>query len=531
MAKARIFNIMQYEKHPTSGEPLWSVSQIEEGLDHKTIVEWAWVYHDKDKWTEQDELADSSHIAGQTKPPHYHVAISVPKNAMEVETIARWFGVPMNFVDIVRGRGAFLDCVEYLTHEGLKQQKQGKYRYDDSEIHANFDWRKELDERALSRAKYGKEVDLKTALRLKVFSGELTLRDVRRLYEINYITDMERLTKLRLAYLSAKEPPRIRHNYYISGGGGQGKGTASRVLAHALYPDIEDEADLIFRVGAEGTTFEGYDGQPVIIWDDCRSIDLLKKLGGRGNVFNVFDPIPHKQYQNVKYGAINLVNSVNIVNSVQPWEEFLNGLVGEYTDRNGELHKAEDDEKSQSYRRFPFIMPLREEDFDILISRAYIEGTRDFDEYIKFKNLKGNFAKIAMACPDVVSLVNVTSPALEPLVTARDKVDCRKTTIELSPEEIAEFGKGGEQVVYLSQQSAEYQSIADVDEQKKIDELYEKYLKSGGGQPDYDEYEYEDEPLEDCGEPPLITPEEIAEAEAAAAEAWMFADDDEELPF
>lgn len=455
MAKARTFNIMQYEKHPISGEPLWSVSQIEEGLDHKTITEWAWAYHDKDKWTEDDELQDPSHIAGQTKPPHYHVTICTPKNATEVETIARWFGVPMNFVDIVRGRGAFLDCVEYLTHEGLKQQEQGKYRYDDSEIHSNFDWRGALDTRALSRAMYGKSVDLKTQIRGKVLRGDLTLRDVRKNYELNYISDMRMLTQLRLAYLSAKEPPKVRHNYYISGGGGIGKGTASRVLAHALYPDIEDETDLIFNVGPEGTTFEGYDGQPVIIWNDCRSFELIKKLGGRGNVFTVFDPIPQKQFQNIKYGSINLINSVNIVNSVQPWEDFLNGLVGEYTDKNGDYHQAENDEKSQSYRRFPFIMPLREADFDILINRMYMEGTGDYDDYILYKKIKGNFARIAKATPDIVSLVKVTSPALKPLVDAQDEVNDRKTVIEVSDEEFASFGTGGVETIYNASSKVE----------------------------------------------------------------------------
>lgn len=443
MPKARIFNIMQYEKHPTTGEPLWSVEQIEEGLDHKTIAEWAWCYHDKDVWTEDDELQDASHVAGEVKPPHFHVAINLPKNAVELETIARWFGVPMNFVEIARGRGAFLDCVEYLTHEAPKQQALGKYRYEDSEVHSNFEWRKLLDERALSRAKYGQEVDRKTDLRLKVLNGELSLRDVKREYVLNYFQDYAMLTKLRMEYISHATPPKVRHNYYICGGGGVGKGVASILLAHSLYPNIEDEDDLLFRVGAEGTTFEGYDGQPVIIWDDCRSSDLLKKLGSRGNIFNVFDTSPHRQAQNIKFGSVNLINAVNIVNSVEPWEEFLGGLVGEYTDKYGDKHKAESNEKSQSYRRFPFIMPLRATDFDILINQAYMNGEGDYEEYIKYERIKGNFGRLARACPDMVSTIKAGSTSIKPLLDARDEIEARETTLDINSDEFADFGQVG----------------------------------------------------------------------------------------
>ena len=66
---------------------------------------------------------------------------------------------------------------------------------------------------------------------------------------------------------------------------------------------------------------------------------------------------------------MKLVNTVNIVNSVQDYKEFLDGLAGEYVDKEGVLHKAED--KGQSYRRFPIIMPLHTMDIDILFSKYF----------------------------------------------------------------------------------------------------------------------------------------------------------------
>ena len=468
---ARIINIIQYEKNPRTGADLhFSEQNILNAIDHKTIKECAYILHDKDVYHEEEEarciealskeydafgtdipdgLTKEEYIkreqwvhAGETKPPHWHVVARCDRS-VELSVFAAWFGVPENMIDVPKGRGAFYDCVEYLTHEHPKQIAEGKHRYEDEEVHANFEFREELNRRALSRAKYGADVDRKTELRLKVLDGELTLRDVKKNYRLNYIQDRDTLMKFRLEYIQDATPPKIRHNFYICGGGGIGKGVASVLLAHALYPDIEDEDDLLFRVGADGTTFEGYDGQPVIIWDDCRSYDLLKKLGSRGNIFNVFDTTPHKQKQNVKFGAVNLINAVNIVNSVQPFAEFLNGLVGEYTDKNGEHHTAELSEKSQSYRRFPFIMPLRADDFDILINRAYMDGSGNYEDYIKYERLRGNFGTLIKAMPeDSVSLVNVATGMVQPLIDARDKVEQRALTErEVSEDDFSDWGK------------------------------------------------------------------------------------------
>lgn len=468
--RARIINICQYEYNPRTKENLhFDEANISRALDHKTIKEAAYIRHDKDKYTEEEEqlcieslsleyarlehpsditkdqyIAQNQWVhAGEDKPPHWHI-VARCANAMDIAVFAAWFGVPEHMIDVPKGRGAFYDCVEYLTHENPKEVAAGKHRYEDSEVHANFDYRTELDRRALSRAKYGQEVDRRTALRLAVLNGEMTLRDVRREYPVSYTADRDALMKFRLEYIQDATPPLVRHNYYVCGGGGIGKGAASVLLAKALYPDIEDERDLFFRVGASGTTYDGYDGQPVIIWDDCRSYDLLKKLGSRGNVFNVFDTTPQRQRQNVKFGSLNLINTVNIVNSVQPYEDFLNGLVGEYTDSDGIRHTAEEDEKAQSYRRFPFIMPLRAEDFDILINRAYMEGEGYYADYIKYERLRGNFGKLMRLNPGAVSIENISTGMVRPLIEARDQVEQQRLTEGTVTEE--DFAGWGEPI-------------------------------------------------------------------------------------
>lgn len=123
----------------------------------------------------------------------------------------------------------------------------------------------------------------------------------------------------------------------------------------------------------------------MVIWSDFRAVDLINTLGGRGNVFRVFDTHPSKQRQNVKYVSTNLINTVNIVNSVQPYIEFLNGLSGEYVDRKGNSFKSED--KKQSFRRFPFIIPLYEQDFALLINQGFMNNDENFLEYEEYTRI------------------------------------------------------------------------------------------------------------------------------------------------
>jgi len=310
--------------------------------------------------------------------------------------VANWFNLPLNFLKFPKGRGAFLDCVEYLTHEDDKQQKAGKHLYSDEEIHSNFNFRYEIDSRAEIIARYGRDLSPRERWRFDVLYHGKTLSQCEAEDPVLFVEEIDKLTKLRSTYLTRKEPPKTRINFYVCGKGGVGKGLISRAIARSLYPDIEKDSDVFFEVGAKGAPFEGYDGQPVVIWNDRRAVDLLTELNGRGNVFNVFDTHPTKQRQNIKYSSISLCNEVNIVNSVEGYLDFLNGLAGEYKDKSGEVHKSED--KGQSFRRFPFIIPLHETDFDLLLNKGFVENTNNFLEYLEYNNIRGNMQRIAERC-------------------------------------------------------------------------------------------------------------------------------------
>lgn len=422
----KVLNISQDVVNPITGEMLITEEKIVETLEKYTsIKEWAYVLHDKDVFTEdaiekslertkerygrlspqekekisEDEYLDIYHNwkkMGEPKPSHYHIVLRSDRN-MEIKKVAQWFGIPANMIDAPTGRSNFVECVRYLTHESDKCKDQGKVPYDDDEIKSNFDWRKMIDEYDAKKAKYGSRSE-RDYYRHEVLYEGMPTRQVIAENPDAYQNDYAALDKMRMKYICERaEVPSTRVNFYLSGKGGVGKDLTSRALARALYPDLKNDDDIFFVVGAGQVAFDGYDGQPVLIWSDRRAAGLMRVLGGRENFFNVFDTHPTRQRQNIKYGALNLCNVVNIVNGQESYSEFLDGIAGEYTDRDGKFHEAED--KGQSYRRFPFIMPLHDDDFDLLVNKGYILNDRNlFQEFYEYNKIRGSIAKVIAMC-------------------------------------------------------------------------------------------------------------------------------------
>jgi hypothetical protein len=399
VTRYRMFTFMQYLKHPETGEELYSEDKVIKALEKKSIKEWAYAIHDKDPRSSQEfEAYCNKHgepptwNVGDPKPVHIQGVIKVSP-AQTVETIAKWFDLPPQFIEIKSGRNTFLDCVQYLTHETEKQQALGKHHYDDSEIKANFDFRKQLVEREEMRLRYGQELSERDRLRYEVLYKGMTIRQVIEQNPVAYQNDFAYLDKMRAKYISETAPmPSMRINYYIyaedeKAGSGIGKGLLSRALARSMYPHLTEDDEIFFEVGSQGALFEGYDGQPVIIWNDRRGSQLLKELGGVGNVYNVFDTTPTSQKQNVKYSSTKLINEVNIVNSVQPFKDFIDGISG------AEFGLTTEDQ-NQARRRFPVIIPMRFEDFDILINKGFMNDTKEFDQYVQYGTIRGNMQRI-----------------------------------------------------------------------------------------------------------------------------------------
>ena len=473
------YSIQQRLVHPITGEHLFSEQNILNGIAHKTIEKWSYILHDKDIKSEEME-ADDDHPdipVGQLIDSHFHIALKC-KNAVEIHTIAKWFGVPENFVRILHGANAYIEAVEYETHEHPTQQLLKKHRYDDSEVKSNHDWRKELDlYQARRQKKNASKLNTKDYYRNEVLYHGMTLRQVIEENADTYRDDMSMLQKYRLEYmLRFAELPSSRINYYIDGRGGVGKGLLCEAIARNLFPDLKYDDDIFFMVGGSNVALDGYDGQPVIIWDDVRSYNLLKMLGGRGNVFNIFDTHPKNRRDHIKFGYTRLINCINIVNSVEPFRDFLDGLAGEYKDRDNRLHEAED--KGQSYRRFPIIIPLHEEDFDILLNKGVLNGTREYQQYVEHRHIRGNMEQIHRRLNLYRNQIPVMeSRVVSPIMQAHAQmVIGMQGTNEPLEDVLADFASFGTQDVEACKADEREKFNRFIEEQTKIAEYDIRYL-------------------------------------------------------
>ena len=439
----RLFNIMQYEKNPQTGEQLITKEKIEATINkYKSFSRWAWIYHDKDVYTILDEETDPTRKQGTPKAPHFHIVLECSLNPCTLKQISDRFGIPQNFIELPRGgKRAFGDCIEYLTHEHERQQDLGKTQYDDKDVHSNFDFRKMLRQRNMSevdRVREGLyEDDLEKYMCLVMYNG-MTLREVENEVPILLGNNLQKFQRWRRDYISRHaEVPTSRSNFYITGNGGDGKGYLSRAIARNLFPNIDDDRELFYEVGSSGCSLQNYDGQPVIIWSDFRAFELLEALGGRGNVFDVFDTKPSSREQNIKFGSVRLINSVNIVNSVQPYKEFLDGIAGEYKAKDGTLIKTEIDQRVQSWRRFNFMGILREDDFELLINSGYFRDGAYFD-YERLCHFKFKMRDLIAECHgDEKVITGVIGNRAKSLKSAFDEATFRSR--DLSDEEAKEI--------------------------------------------------------------------------------------------
>lgn len=394
--RSRIFMITQYEYNPKTGEDLnFNEAIIRKGLEIRqdSLQAWAYIRHDKDKYNQDDDIPEDKKI-GDNRPAHWHVMLQF-KNAVEISGIARDFGVSENYVERWQGHGAFLTGIQYLTHEHPRQHKDlGKHRYEREEVKfaseeiAQHFWER-LDDRTERLINTLPKAELIEKIHKKLSNGEYDLDDAYQEDKILFNEQENLFKRARKNYLARKPIPAVRSNYYITGNGGAGKSVAAKAMARSLFPNLPDEK-IFFTVGDGKVAFDRYDGQPVIIWDDWRAEALLSMFD-RGTVWKIFAINPEKISLSVKYGETNLINTVNIITSVQPFQDFIDGLAGEYVDSHKTRHKKED--KTQGYRRFPVFIEVSKQSLEIYISQALSDG--EYKEYEKAMSVEASMIEYA----------------------------------------------------------------------------------------------------------------------------------------
>jgi hypothetical protein len=407
----------------------------------------------KDESAINDYVTNNTYmVLGALKPRHIHIVIQSP-SGLAFEQVGKWLGIPAHLIKPNQGRGALLDMVEYFTHEHENQQKLGKHLYSDDEVHTSGDfrnWREQLNNRKADEAIYGAGRTTTQKYILDVQNGRKTLNQCyREMDGIEYNKNLLALQRARGEYLAKGAIiPNTRINFYFEGGGGIGKDTACLLLARSLCPDIEFIEDIVFEVGGENVAFQRYDGQPVVIYSDVSAASLIKKFGRDMIKYNLLESHP-KQYAgaiNIKNSSTRLVNLFSIINGIEPYDKFLMGLAGEYTDKYGNHFEAETRQMGQFYRRVPIILPLREENFSILVNKGVFEGTREYEYYLEYTSTVANFGRASRFYGgNTPRLIEITKNAIAPIVEVekviREKCDSPEYTEAEEQELLQDFGK------------------------------------------------------------------------------------------
>ena len=251
------------------GNPIINMDKIKEVLAEKKncIRNYAYIIHDKDSFSAEEESKNPAHKAGTLKPAHVHVILRFKANQPQrIHSVATWFNLEDNFVSKIFGR--WDDAVLYLTH----QNTPTKYQYSVDEVTSNFNI-----EEAIRKAK--ERFDLEAILE-KILNGEI--REYNKASIINHqmliyhAKEINEAFKVRAEYLQETRQWRNTEVIFITGPSGCGKTTLAKKIAterHLAY----------FISSGSNDVMDGYAQQPCLILDDVRPSclglsDLLKLL-------------------------------------------------------------------------------------------------------------------------------------------------------------------------------------------------------------------------------------------------------------
>ena len=97
-----------------NGKILFDINTIPDIIKkHSCIEKYAYIIHDKDVYTEEDELANPNHKKGTLKPPHIHLYLNF-NSPQHIPQIAKWFNLGTQFLEKCQGRE--IDVLAYLVH-------------------------------------------------------------------------------------------------------------------------------------------------------------------------------------------------------------------------------------------------------------------------------------------------------------------------------------------------------------------------------------------------------------------------------
>ena len=279
------------------------------------ILDYAYIVHDKDTYTEQDELDDIKNKAGNLKKTHIHGMLRL-NNSYKFSTIANWFDVTAQRIRKIET--SYAAACAYLIHRNNPE----KFQYDPSMVISSFDYNVFLAELAekekaqLTNENHMKK--LKKRILEEVEAGTLRGYNFHENYAFSnrvalrsYLNNaIDEIIKTKLN--SNKE--RDLEVIYIHGSSGAGKTTYAKMTAKArglIYATSGEDRDPV----------ETYDSHPCMILDELRP-SSMKLTSFLKLVDNNTESLAGARYHGKAFIECKLI----IITSILPIEEFFKNL-------------------------------------------------------------------------------------------------------------------------------------------------------------------------------------------------------------
>lgn len=247
--KLKIAEICQETKFLTE-------DKIKEAVCKKAIRKYAYILHDKDTYTEDDEKNNPEHKAGTLKEPHWHICLQF-RDSQNTKYVAKWFDIAEQYVNKSTS-GHYEDMLLYLIHKNSCE----KFQYNADEVHANFDYAKFIENNGTLKTRIQELTELIEDGTLREFNYHkyMTISE----YQL-YKADIQKAFEYRRD--SLYNGNRHLEVIYINGGSGTGKTTLAKHIA-------EKHGYSIHISGGDNDLLDGYKGQDCIILDDLRGSSL-----------------------------------------------------------------------------------------------------------------------------------------------------------------------------------------------------------------------------------------------------------------
>lgn len=233
----------------------------------------------------------------------------------------------------------------YLVHATDTAKEEGKHRYSEDEVTANFDYMAFMG-RVKNTADANKlDID---DIQARVISGDIILKDffqdgklghahVASLFYTNNKQKIDRAIESRYKVQMSKKGGVDLEIIYIQGEAGSGKTTLAKEYAERRYGDY-------FITGSSNDAVQDYMGEPVAIFDDARPSDF-----NASDWLKLLDPYNNKSSVTSRYYNKFLAVKCIILTTTTPFDEFF-----VYAKGKGDV----DEPIAQFMRRFSVVIEV-----------------------------------------------------------------------------------------------------------------------------------------------------------------------------